>query len=95
MIGTIVIVRTYSAGVHMGELAERNGKEVLLKNAKRIWYWEGAATLSQLAVDGPGKPEKTKIPVAVPEIFLTEAIEIIPVSKKALDAFERVPVWSV
>ena len=83
MIGKDVLVRTYSAGVHVGTLQSRAGKEVVLTNARRIWYWDGAATLSQLAIDGTSKPENCKFPAAVPEILLTEAIEIIPITDKA------------
>ena len=49
-----VIVRTYSAGVFAGNLKSRDGKEVTLTNARRLWYWSGAASLSQLAVAGTG-----------------------------------------
>jgi hypothetical protein len=88
-----VIVRTYSAGVFAGNLVGRAGKEVVLKNARRIWYWDGAASLSQLAVDGTSKPEKCKFPCEVPEIVLTEAIEIIPCTEKAEKSIKAVPVW--
>ena len=50
-VGKYVIVRTYSAGVFSGNLKSRNGQEVVLTNARRLWYWAGAASLSQLAVD--------------------------------------------
>lgn len=83
MIGKDVIVRTYSAGVHFGTLAAKDGKEVVLRGARRIWYWEGAFTLSAVAVSGVGK--RSKLSVSVPEILLTEAIEIIPCSEAAAD----------
>lgn len=60
-----VIVRTYSAGVFAGYLKNRNGKEVEMINARRIWYWEGAASLSQLAMDGTSKPDGCKFPYLV------------------------------
>ena len=88
-----VIVRTYSAGVHAGELVERNGKEVVLKNARRIWYWAGAATLSQLAMEGTKEPARCKFPREVLEITLTEAIEIIPCTEKAQQSIRGVPIW--
>jgi hypothetical protein len=94
MIGKYVLVRTYSAGVHVGILKSRNGKEVTLTNARRIWYWEGAATLSQLAMDGTSKPENCKFPCAVNEILLTEAIEIIPITDKARESIASVNVWT-
>ena len=52
-----VIVRTYSAGVFAGNLESKQKDEVVLSNARRIWYWDGAATLSQLAMEGTQKPE--------------------------------------
>jgi len=93
LIGKRVIVRTHSAGVHFGTLSQRDGKEVLLKSSRRIWYWDGAATLSQLAVDGTAAPGNCKFPAPVDEILLTEAIEIISVSDKAAESLNGVPIW--
>ena len=87
------IVRTYSAGVHFGILEQRNGKEVQLKNARRIWYWDGAASLSQMAVDGVSKPANCKFSVTVPTILLLEAIEIIDCTEKAAKCILEVPEW--
>ena len=56
-----VIVRTYSAGVFAGTLEFHDGKEVTLSNARRLWYWDGAATLSQLAMEGVSKPQNSKV----------------------------------
>ena len=92
-IGKKCIVRTYSAGVFFGELVSLNGKEAIVKNARRIWYWDGAASLSQLAVDGTSKPQNCKFPVAVPEVYLSEVIEVIPCSAEAIASIEGVPVW--
>jgi len=90
---TFVIVRTYSAGVHAGYLKERNGKEVTLINSIRIWKWAGAATLSQLAMEGTKDPENCKFPQAVSSITLTEAIEIIPCTEAARQSIEGVEQW--
>lgn len=88
-----VIVRTFSAGVFAGDLKSRDGQEVVLSKARRLWYWEGAASLSQLAVDGVSKPEKCKFPCEVSEVTLLQAIEILLVSKKAKESIARVPIW--
>lgn len=88
-----VIVRTYSAGVFAGNLVSKKGKEVVLENVRRIWYWDGAASLSQLAVDGTSKPNTCKFPVPVSRIELTEAIEILDVTPKAKKSIESVPIW--
>jgi hypothetical protein len=89
-----VIVRTYSAGVFAGTLEIRKGKEVVLSAARRLWYWAGAASLSQLAVSGTTKPTACKFPVAVPSVTLTEAIEILDVTPEAQASIEAVKVWS-
>ena len=92
-IGSYVIVRTYSAGCFAGTLSAREGREVTLTNARRLWYWAGAASLSQLATDGTSQPSKCKFPTEVSEILLTEAIEIIEVSPEARTSIAGVPVW--
>lgn len=88
-----VMCRTYSAGVFAGYLVERNGKEALLKKARRIWYWDGAASLSQLATDGTSKPHNCKFPCEVAQVELTEVIEIIPITEKAKKSIDEVAVW--
>jgi hypothetical protein len=92
--GDYVIVRTYSAGVFAGYLQEKEGREVTLKNARRIWYWEGAASLSQLAQSGTSNPEGCKFPEPVNEVVLTQAIEILAVTSAAQKLIESVPVWT-
>lgn len=87
------MVRTYSAGVFAGYIESRNGKEAILRNARRIWKWAGAASLSQLATDGTNSPQNCKFPVAVDKVTLTEVIEIIPITEKAKKSIEGVPVW--
>ena len=89
-----VIIRTYSAGAHAGELKSRDGKEVTLVNARRLWYWDGAATLSELAQRGTSKPEQCKFPAPVDQIVLTEAIEIISTTSEARSTIQAVPAWS-
>jgi len=91
--GQYCMVRTYSAGVFAGTIVSRKGKEVLLKNARRIWYWTGAASLSQLAMSGTSQPEKCKFPEPVKEVLLTEVIEIIPITAMAKKSIERVAIW--
>ena len=88
-----VIVRTDRAGVFAGALKSRKGSEAVLTNARRLWYWSGAASLSQLAVDGTSQPAACKFPVAVPEVTLLGVIEVLPLSDKAKTSIDAVPVW--
>jgi len=88
-----VIVRTHIAGVFAGVLKSRKGSEAIVTNARRLWYWSGAASLSQLAVEGTSNPSGCKFPVAVPEVTLLGVIEILPLSDKAKASIDSVPVW--
>jgi len=88
------IVRTRSAGVFAGFIGDREGQDVRLLQARRLWYWSGAASLSQLAVDGVSKPDNCKFPCEVPYVLLTEVIEILPVTQKAKNSIDNVKVWS-
>jgi hypothetical protein len=89
-----VIVRTYSAGVFAGEIESRKGREVVMRNARRIWYWAGAASLSQLAMEGTKLPNECKFPCPVSRVELLEAIEILDVTPAARDSIKSVPVWA-
>ena len=94
-IGKKVIIRGDRSGVEFGELVEHKGREVTLKNARRIWYWDGAASLSQLAKDGTAKPDECKFTVTVDSITILDAIEIIPCTDKAIESIEGVKEWKI
>jgi len=89
-----VIVRTYSAGVFAGELESRTNQEVVLRNARRLWYWDGASSLSELAMLGVSRPENCKFPCEVDKVVLLEAIEILNVTDKARKNIKKVPIWT-
>jgi len=88
------IVRTYSAGVFFGVIESRNGQEVVIRNARRIWYWSGAASLSQLAMEGTKSPGECKFPCAVDRIELLQVIEILDVTQQAKESIDGVKVWA-
>lgn len=89
------IVRTYSAGVFAGYLESRNGQEVVLRHARRLWKWVGAASLSQLANEGVKSPNECKFPSEVDRIELLQAIEILSVTEIAQKSISEVPIWTV
>ena len=89
-----VIVRTYSAGVFAGYLKSREGQEVVLVKASRLWYWSGAASLSQLAMEGTKKPNDCKFPCEVDYVELLQAIEILETTKKAQESINSVRIWA-
>jgi hypothetical protein len=92
--GEYVIVRTYSAGVFAGTLVARNGREVELSEARRLWYWRGAASLSELAMKGVKMPMDCKFPEPVKTVLLLEAIEILPVEPIAEKSIKGVAPWT-
>lgn len=92
-IGKKVIIRGSRSGVEFGTLVAKNGSEVTLENARRIWYWSGAASLSQLAKDGTSNPTDCKFTVTVDSITILDAIEIIPCTDKAIKSIEEVNTW--
>lgn len=86
-IGRHVVVRTFSAGVHIGTLTEAEDQAVVLSNARRLWKWGGAFTLSEVAAVGI-EPRASRMSVEVSEILLTRAIELIPASEAARSTFD-------
>ena len=93
-IGKKVIIRGDRSGVFFGTLAAKDGQEVKLEKCRRLWYWDGAASISQLAVDGTSNPSECKFTVTVDEIEILDAIEIIPCTDKAIESIESVKVWA-
>jgi Ser-tRNA(Ala) deacylase AlaX len=91
--GNRVIVRTEMAGVHYGTIGSHEGQECTLTDSRRLWYWKGAASLSQLALEGTKNPSDCKFTVRVPEITLLGVIEIIPCTPEAVKSIEAVEEW--
>jgi hypothetical protein len=89
-----IIARGSASGVHAGVLVERKGSEVTLRNARRIWYWAGAASLSQLATKGTSRPSDCKFPAPVPGLTIkTDVCEIIECTHEAHKSIEGVAPW--
>ena len=88
-----VIVRCRDAGVHAGEYVRHSGREVVMTNSRRIWYWKGAASLSEIAVHGCKYPGECKITLAVPRLTLTEACEIIECLPEGEKFLREVAAW--
>lgn len=88
------MVRTYSAGVFAGYVESHDGQHAVLRNARRIWYWDGAASLSELAMRGTSKPENCKFPCAVDRIELTNVIELIDITEAAAKSIAEVKEWT-
>lgn len=95
MLNKKVIVRGDRSGVFFGTLKEQKGSEVTLENCRRIWYWSGAASISQLATEGSKRPNDCKITVPVGEVVILDAIEINACTDKAIENLEGVKEWKM
>lgn len=93
MIGKYCIVRGECFGVFAGIVKKVEGNKALLRDARRLWYWDGAASLSQLATEGVKAPGNCKFTVRVKSIVLLGVIEIIPATEAARVCIEGVPTW--
>ena len=91
--GQKVLVRTEKAGVFYGVVAEFENNTAEIRNCRRIWYWDGAASLSELAEAGPKKPRNCKFSVTVGSIVVMGVKVVIPCTEAASKAIEEVPVW--
>lgn len=87
------IIRTDRAGVFFGHIKERRGSEATLTDVRCLWFWDGAASLMQMAVEGVRCPKRCKFTVTVPEMTVLGVIEIIPCSDKAAECILGVPEW--
>lgn len=89
------ILRSPEAGVFYGEMANEIDASRIAKltNVRQIWYWEGAATLMQLAKYGTTKPDACKFTVIVDEITICNVSEIIPCTEEAMKSIDSVKEW--
>lgn len=97
LIGKKVIIRSYGAGVFFGTLNEVEKCEdnwtVELLDCRRIWYWEGACSITQLAVDGTKNPYRCKFTVTEPSVIVSSVIELHECSEVSVKSIESVPEW--
>lgn len=95
LIGKKVIVRGDRSGLFFGTITDKDGQEVELTNCRRLWYWDGAASISQLAAEGTKNPENCKFTVVVPLIRVIDCIEILECTDDAIKSIEAVDVWRI
>ena len=95
MKGKYVIVRGDRSGVFAGVLESQEGQKVVLKECRRLWYWAGAASISQISKNGVKSPSACKFTVTVDIIVILDAIEIIPATAEAEASIKAVPEWKM
>ena len=89
------IVRSYEAGVFFTQLGEHDkaNKLIELKNCRKVHYWDGAAAVEQMAMEGVKFPERCRITVEVPSMIVSNPIQIIPCTREAVESLRLVSVW--
>jgi hypothetical protein len=88
------IVRCELAGVFFGKIKERSENEVTMTCVRKLWYWNGACAVEELAVTGTQMPGDCKFTVAVEEMILKDPIQIIPCTEKAVESIKGVKAWT-
>jgi len=91
--GDYVVVRGDRSGVFAGYLKSMNKQEVILTKGRKLWYWKGAYTIENLAVDGTSNPSKCNFTVVVDEMVITDVIQVLPTTKKAEKVVKGVKEW--
>ena len=90
LIGKKVVVRSSPSGVWMGELVAADDAQVKLHNARRAWSWEGAASCSGLAVEGPSGGRITS---PVRTVIVHDVCEALEATKEAIGRWDEVKPW--
>ena len=92
------IIRTYSAGVWFGNIKSLEGTVAVVTNARRLWYWSGAASLSQLSVEGTKRPNDCKFTLTITDedgVYLPQVIEVLPCTEEAINSINSVKTWKI
>ena len=87
------IVRCDRAGVFFGQIKERNENEVTMTNVRKLFYWDGACAIEELATNGTKRPSACKFTVTIPEMVIAHPIQVIPCTKAAIKSINGVKVW--
>lgn len=94
-IGQTVLVRDHRAGVHVGELVSLDlaTKSCVLKNARKVWYWEGAASVHGIAAKGLSHTG-SKVAPPVEMVATCDVVEVVLCSSEGATSVATCPVWS-
>lgn len=92
-IGQWVIVRADRAGVFFGKLKNHSGNLITLQHVRKLYYWDGAAAVEEIAMIGTKNPNDCSFTVTVPEMEIADPVQIIPATDKAVEVIKSVPEW--
>lgn len=87
------IVRANRAGVFFGHIKERSHDEVTMTNVRKLFYWDGACAVEELATNGTKKPNACKFTIDIPEMVIADPIQVIPCTDEAVESISGVKEW--
>lgn len=87
------IVRCDRAGVFYGEVKSKTKDTIVMTNVQKVFYWEGACAIEELAKEGTAKPENCKLTVVIDELELKHWIQIIPCTPKSIKILNAIKIW--
>ena len=87
-----VIARIERAGVFHGTLDYFDSEILRLKDARRIYYWEGALSVTDMAANGL-TGGKISAPVTKVEFLADKVVELNECSNKSSKTIETIKVW--
>ena len=89
------IIRSDRFGIYFAEVKSQTEKTIVLQNARNIHYWNGAASVLQLATDPTNLRSNTRITMSVDTLSITDTVMVIPCTKVAEDFLKAFPVWKI
>ena len=97
LIGKKVIIRSYGAGVFLGTLneVEIQGDKLIVEllNDRKLYYWDGACAVQEIADKGTLNAGNCRFTVTVASQMISSVLEIIPCTEIAIKAIEGVKEW--
>jgi hypothetical protein len=89
------IVRATNAGVFFGKITDRKNDEVTMADVRKLWRWDGACAVEQLALEGTKKPDGCNFTVSVPSLVVLGVNQVIPCSEEAVKSIKAVAEWKL
>ena len=89
------VVRGENSGVFFGQITEHCGREVTMRNVRRLWSWEGATDCIQLGAEGVKSPDRCRFTMYAQELVILDAIEIHTCPEAARESLAGVAVWKI
>lgn len=91
------IIRADKAGVFLAKIESIENGSAVCNSVRRLYYWEGALDVTQIAAHGVTRPQSCKFSVQMEEndkSTIFNLIELHPASEKAIKSIQSVKEWT-